>query len=120
MGQAGSEPSPWALRLDIASTRVLLWLARPSESRPLRPEVHLFLADRYGRLARVHARSGRRELARRSDEKAAHHFRLGGGEWPPPAVAVAMAIPRHPLFTDARGIYVVGTPVRPGDPARRP
>jgi hypothetical protein len=54
--------------------------------------VHLFLADRYGRLAKHHHRLGHEERARVLDRKAETHFRLGGGIEPSPAAA--MALPR--------------------------
>lgn len=94
-------PSPWRLRWDLASTHVLVWLAHPSAGGELRPEVHLFLADRYGRLARHHQRLGHPKRAVALDHKAEEHFRLGGGDWPPPAVAMAMPLPRPKVLRDA-------------------
>ncbi len=94
-------PSLWQLRWDVASTYVLVWLARPTETRVLRPEVHLFLADRYTRLARHHQRSGHAKRAIELDLKAEGHFRLGGGSEPPPAVAIAMPVPRPRVLVNA-------------------
>ncbi len=105
-----TEPSLWQLRWDLASTHVLVWLARPSETRELRPEVHLFLADRYGRLARYHRRNGHGRRAVALDRKAEEHFRLGGGNEPPPAVAMAMPVPRPRVLVGA-----IARP-RPWDP----
>jgi hypothetical protein len=99
--QQDTEPSLWQLRWDLASTHVLVWLARPSETRGLRPEVHLFLADRYGGLALHHHRLGHPKRALELDHKAEEHFRLGGGNEPPPAVALAMPIPRPRVLVDA-------------------
>jgi hypothetical protein len=97
--------STWKLRWDLASTQVLIWLAHPSEDRQLRPEVHLFLADRYGRLAQHHRRRGHLRQAATLDGRAEEHFRLGGGIEPPPAVSMAMPIPRpRVLVKAARGI----------------
>jgi len=95
-----TKPSLWQLRWDVASTHVLVWFARPSESRVLRSEVHLFLADRYGRLARHHQRLGHTRRAIELDQKAAEEFRLGGGSEPPPAVAIAMPVPRPRVLVD--------------------
>ena len=94
-------PSLWQLRWDLASTHVLVWLARPSETRGLRPEVHIVLADRYGRLARHHQRLGHARRVVELDQKAEEHFRLGGGIEPPPAVAMAMPVPRPRILVDA-------------------
>lgn len=93
-------PSAWAF----------VWVAHPSGERALRPEVHLFLADRYGRLARHHGRLGHKARASSLDRKAEEHFRLGGGQ-PPPAVAMAMARPR------ARAVYAAAhvAPWQPHD-----
>lgn len=101
--ESGEEryPSAWQLRWDLASTKTLVWLANPSGERPLRPEVHLFLADRYGRLARYHRRIGHLRRATELDRKAEEHFLLGGGGAPPPARAVAMPHPRPPVVVDA-------------------
>jgi len=107
-------PSLWRLRWDVASTRVLVWLARPSEARVLRPEVHLFLADRYGRLARHHQRLGHARRAIELDQMAEEEFRLGGGVEPPPAVAVAMPVPRPRVLVDA---VARGGPWHPDDAA---
>jgi len=105
-----TEPSQWQLRWDLASTHVLLWLAHPSEDEVLRPEVHLFLADRYGRLARHHQRLGHARRALVLNQKAEEHCRLGGGNEPPPAVAMAMPVPSPRILVDA-----VARP-RPWDP----
>jgi hypothetical protein len=93
--------SLWRLRWDVASTHMLVWLARPSATRGLRPEVHLFLADRYGRLARHHQRLGHARRASELDQMAEEQFRLGGGGEPPPAVALAMPVPRAKVLVDA-------------------
>ncbi len=95
-----TKPSLWQLRWDVASAHVLVWLARPSESRVLRSEVHLFLADRYGRLALHHRRLGHTTRAIELDQKAAKEFRLGGGSEPPPGVAIAMPVPRPRVLVD--------------------
>ena len=101
MQQEEAVPSIWRLRWDVASTHVLVWLVQPSETRVLRPEVHLFLADRYGRLARHHQRLGHARRAIELDQMGEEQFRLGGGREPPPAVAMAMPVPRPRVLVDA-------------------
>ena len=93
--------SPLRLRWDIASTRALVWFAHPAILQVLSPEAHLLLADRYGLLACYHRRVGHEKRARKLDVKAGEHFRLGGGHWPPPAAAMAMAQPRPWQIVDA-------------------
>jgi len=85
-------PSTWQLRWDIASTWALVRFVSPFGDGSLRPEVNLFLADRYGRLAQHHRRAGHRHRAIELERKAREHFRQGGGDLPP-AVAMAMAVP---------------------------
>lgn len=108
------EPSAWRLRWDVGSTHVLLWLANPSGEHVVRPEVHLFLADRYGWLARHHRRLDHVGRAKDLDHKAEEHFRLGGSCEPPPAVAVAMPHPRRRGLVEA--VARMG-PTRPDDAA---
>jgi hypothetical protein len=85
--------SAWQLRWDIVSTWALVRFVRPFGDRELRPEVHLFLAERYGRLAQHHRRAGRVGRALALERKAQEHLLLGGGDLPP-AVAMAMRVPR--------------------------
>ncbi len=87
-------PSPWRLRSDLAWARGLLWFARSgSGGREPKREVHLFMADRYGRLAEYYAGRGAAEKARRMSQKSEWHYRQGGLDDPPRAVALAMPIP---------------------------
>jgi hypothetical protein len=95
------DPSPWRLRFDIGSTLALVWIADPTGRRPLNPDVHLYLADRYGRLARHHRLRGNTRRAAPLENKAERHFELGGGDAPRPAAAMAMPIPRPLTFVDA-------------------
>jgi hypothetical protein len=67
----------------------------------LAPEVHLYFYDRYWRLALHHERRGHREKARRLRVKAAEHYAHTGHDGPPFAAALAMPVPRPPLFTRA-------------------
>jgi|SRR5712692_203239 len=91
--------TPWEARMDVAFAHVLRILAvgRLAEAKP---EVCLFLADRYWRLADHHAFKGRQRAARRLQIKAERYYAAGGGENPPPlAVAAAMPVPRRPEIT---------------------
>jgi hypothetical protein len=106
------EPSPWHLRWDVATTWALVRFVAPFGDRSLRPEVHLFLADRYGKLAQHHRRSGNTRRASVLERKALEHLRLGGGDLPP-AVAVAMPVPRPPRSVNAIGV----APNEPDDAA---
>ena len=101
MNRDHDEPSPWRLRFDIGSTLALVWIANPTGRRPLNPEVHLYLADRYGRLARHHRLRGNTRRGARLEREAEHHFDLGGGDPPRHAAAMAMGIPETPTFVDA-------------------
>ena len=91
--------SPWEARFDLAFAHALRIIAvgRLAEAEP---ELCLFLADRYWRLADHHGIRGRERAARRLARKAERYFAEGGGEHPPPvAVAVAMPVPRRPSIT---------------------
>lgn len=69
-----------------------------------RPDIYLFLADRYWRLADWHASRGRERTARRLRARGESFWLAGGGQDPPPlAVAAAMPIPRRPSVTYAVG-----------------
>ena len=93
--------SPWALRADVLSTRVLLWLAGGGRLGEPTPDVHLYLYHRYWRLAEYHARCGHAQRAARSRRKAEEHYQQSGHDGPPFAAAMALAIPRPLLFTRA-------------------
>lgn len=101
MARSKTEPSLWQLRWDVASTKALEWLVHPAILQVTHPEVHLFLADRYGRLARHHSRLGHSRRAHQLDLKAAKHFRLGGGDEPPSPLAAAMGRPKPWQIVDA-------------------
>jgi hypothetical protein len=95
--------SPWEARVDVAFGHGLRLLAsgRLAEARP---DICLFLADRYWRLADWHAAKGHERRARRLHARGDRFWVAGGGEDPPPlAVAAAMPIPRRPSITWAVG-----------------
>jgi hypothetical protein len=105
MVQTQQHPSLWRLRYDVLSTRVLLFIANADQVGTPRPEVHVFLADRYERLANHYERKGARGRAQRLAAKARWHWSQGGFDDFPRAAAMAMPVPRPPIFTDARGRY---------------
>ena len=106
MGHSSSDPSPWRLRYDLLSIRVLLAVANARQLGSPKPEVHLFLADRYERLADHHGRLGARIRAQHLAEKARWHYAQAGFDDFPRAAAMAMPVPRPRIFTDARGRYL--------------
>ncbi len=56
--------SLWSLRFDLVSAKLLVWVASIGRDVDLRPETHLYLFDRYSRLAQVYSRRGREARAR--------------------------------------------------------
>jgi len=94
---------PWGLRGDLLVTKALLWVATARRSGEPKPEVHLYLYDRYWRLADYYARRGKRKKAARLHDKAEAHYRRSGRPGPPFAAAMAMPRPRSPFFTWAVG-----------------
>jgi hypothetical protein len=104
--EKNEQPSVWDLRLDLVSSRALLWVVTASGTGKVRREVHQYLSDRYQRLAIHHNARGRSRRAARLWTKARRHFRLGGGGdiGPhPPKGALAMPIPEPPTFLRAVG-----------------
>lgn len=103
MGKTRPGPSAWQLRYDLVSTRVLLFVLNWDGRGTPKPEVHLFLGDRYERLANHYYRRGATNRARGLEAKARWHYSEGGFDDFPRAVAMAMPVPRPPIFTEARG-----------------
>jgi hypothetical protein len=89
----------WRLRADLLTTQGLLWVARARRGGELRPEVHLYLYDRYWRLAEHYERRCSGKRASRLRAKAEAHYRRSGNDGPPFAAALAMPVPRPSLFT---------------------
>ena len=65
MGHAVAEISPWVLRFDLVSGRALLWVVEIRRAGEVHPEVYLYLADRYRRLAAHYERRGHSLKAQR-------------------------------------------------------
>jgi len=97
------ELSWWRLQTDVAWGRALLAVVTMRERSVVRPEVFLFLGDRYWRLARRHFVEGRRKNAERLVRKARMYLRSGGGSNPPPLGVASMPIPERPSFASAVG-----------------
>lgn len=90
-----------SLSLDLMSARLLIWIASVGRDAELTPDAHLYLSDRYQRLARHHRAYGRLAKAARLQAKADAHCLNVGGDGPPYAAAMAMPRPRAFIRTDA-------------------
>ena len=90
------------LRYDVFWAPFDFWLARIAGGDWDR-EVHLYVGDRYWRLADLCEKRGSIETANRYRLRAEHHLLLGGWNDTPPAVAMAMEVPRPLTFTKAIG-----------------
>jgi len=93
-----SAPGAFRLRLDIATARLLVWVAAFGREAELMPHVHRYFADRYFKLAEVYRDSGRPERALRLARRAQDHVALAGDDEPPepplpPAAAVGVRLP---------------------------
>jgi len=85
------------------------WLARIAGGDTER-DVHFYVGDRYWRLAEHYERRGWLKTAQRFRLQADHHLRLSGSNDTPPALAVAMNVPRPPILTKAIGWCLRKTP----------
>lgn len=94
--------SAWRLRADLLSAKGLLWIAGAGRSGDPSPQVHLYLYDRYWRLAVVMERKGRASRAAAYRARAVEHYRLSGHDGPP--FAAALALPRPGVFAFTRAI----------------
>ena len=94
MAEVPPPTTVWQIRADLAWARGLLWFAtgggRWGEPKP---DVHIFLADRYARLAAYHAKLGAMAKAKELSLQSDFHYRAGGLDDPPRAVAIAMPVP---------------------------
>ena len=99
----GAAPSDSRLGLvvDVLSARALVWIASAGRHAELTADAHLYFADRYARLARLHRAHGRVDRARRLQQKAQEHLDLSGSDGPPFAAAMGMPRPRRLVITNA-------------------
>ena len=97
----GKPDSLTRLRLDVASTRILVWVVSVGRDPELTTEAHLYFFDRYSRLADCYRRRGNAVRARRMQAKADEHARNGGWDGPPYAAAMSMPRPTRWFATDA-------------------
>lgn len=98
------------LHADLAWIITLLWIAKVGGPGEPNSDVHLYLGDRYWRLADQYTRRGFTRKAKRVCEKAERHLQAGGWRPLPPAAAMRMPVPKRPRFTQAIGWYVATTP----------
>ena len=103
MAKSPDPRSAWQLRADLAWAQGLLWVASAGRGGEPKRDVHLYLADRYGRLSDYYAQRGQAQKAHRFNLKSEWHYRAAGPDEPPRAVAVALPIPERPNVTDAVG-----------------
>jgi hypothetical protein len=91
-----------AVRFDLVSAKILVWIAtaRMGRDAKLTADAHIYFFDRYQKLADYHRQRGHLARARRLQEKADEHYRLGGGDGPPYAAAMGMPRPRRWFATD--------------------
>lgn len=71
---AHSEEGAWGLRGDLFITNALLWVAGAGRVGEPTPEVHLYLYDRYSRLAEHYDRRGYKKKALRLRAKVEAHY----------------------------------------------
>jgi hypothetical protein len=100
------------LVVDLWSMKLFVWLLGTNGELL---DSHLFFYDRYSLLADHHRASGREERASRFDAVAEAHFQAAPDDGGPDEAAMAMPIPRPPLFTN-----VVSDRALDGAAVRRP
>jgi len=101
MSQHDPDKSIAALRIDLVTAKVLVWVASVGRDAELTGDAHIYFFDRYQRLAEYHRRRGHHVRANRLQAKAEEHYRLGGGDGPPYAAAMGMPRPTQWFVTDA-------------------
>ena len=95
--------SIWALRLDLLSAKVLVWVASLGRDAELTPDARMYFADRYRQLAQYHRKRGRPDRATRLEATADAYHQPGGDVGGPP-YAAAMAMPRPDRFIRTRAV----------------
>jgi hypothetical protein len=98
------------LTMDLASARMLVWVASVGRDAELTRDAHLFFADRYRRLGDVHRTHRRIARAERLEEKAQEHLEASGWDGPPHAAAMAMPRPTRFTVTNAVSHHRLGGP----------
>ena len=101
MDAEGKTDSLARLRVDVASARILVWIATVGRDDELSEEAHLYFFDRYQRLGDCYRRRGNAARARKMQAKADEHRTLGGWDGPPYAAAMGMPRPTRWITTDA-------------------
>jgi hypothetical protein len=96
---AAATMSPWRLRCEIVFVTGLARLVFAGQSVQLSPEFHVFLYDRYWRLAKWHEARGRTRRSHVLKTRALSHWEQTDYDGPPFAGALAMPIPMPPIFT---------------------
>ena len=88
------------VRAELLAANTLAWIAT-TRGDELSGDTHLYLFERYQRLADHHRRRGRVRRAARLQRKADDHLWYVDGGDPPRAAAMAMPRPRPWIVTDA-------------------
>jgi hypothetical protein len=86
------------LVVDLLSMKLFVWLLGTNGELL---DSHLFFYDRYSQLADYHRTSGREAKANWFAAIAEAHFHSAPDDHDPDEAAIAMPIPRPPIFTDA-------------------
>ena len=110
MDAEGRSDSLARLRIDVASARILVWVASVGREAELTEEAHRYFFDRYRRLGHCYRRRGNEARAREMEAKADEHSQPGSWDGPPYAAAMGMPRPRRWLTTDAVSRYRLGGP----------
>jgi len=101
MGAEGKTDSLARLRIDVASARILVWVATVGRDDELSDEAHHYFFDRYQRLSACYRQRGKVARAQKMQAKAEAHRRFGGWDGPPFAAAMGMPRPKRWMTTDA-------------------
>jgi hypothetical protein len=96
---ASTTLSPWRLRCEIVFVAGLARLVFIGREVQLSPDFHMFLYDRYWRLAKWHEARGRARRSQALKARALRHWEETGSDGPPFAAALAMPVPLPPIFT---------------------
>jgi hypothetical protein len=95
-------PSILAVRLDVITARLLVWVASVGREGSLTDDAHRYFASRYLQLAAHHRRRGHLSRAAHFESKARSHG-YTGGDHPPRAAAMGRPRPNAWVVSDAVG-----------------